>query len=118
SLLAAQAGEFGIALAALDRLGKEFATDVALLKVSALKTAAESTSVTKQKNLAETALGILYEVIGENDPKVAQDLVAIAETAALKVKSEILIAKVEARKSELAEILQEFERYRAALLRV
>ena len=118
SALAAQAGEFGIALAALDRLGKEFETDVAPVKVAALKTAAASTSATKQKNLAETVLGIYYEVIGENDPKVAADLLAIAEAAAQKANSDPLVAKVQSRKMELADILKEFDKYRAALLKV
>lgn len=118
SALAAQAGEFGIALAALDRLGKEFETEAAPVKVAALKTAAASTSATKQKNLAETVLGIYYEVIGENDPKVAADLLAIAEAAAQKANSSPLVAKVQSRKLELADISKEFDKYRAALLKV
>jgi hypothetical protein len=118
STVAAKAGEFGIALAALEKLGREFETDAAPLKVAALQTAAGSTSATKQKNLTEAAIEIYYEVIGENEPKVAGDLLAIAETAAKRAKNSSLVAKVEARKTELADILQEFEKYRTALVKV
>jgi hypothetical protein len=113
--LAAQAGEFGIALVALDRIGKEFATDSATLKVTAFKTAAASTSATKQRNLAEAALGIFNEVVAQTNPKAAQDLLSVAESAAAKVASEPLNAKIQSRRAELAEILRAFEAYRAAL---
>jgi hypothetical protein len=98
----------------IDELGQQFETDVGALKVRVMKAAAATTTVPR-KLLGEAALISIPDALASGDPKQAEQLLAIAGAAAEKVKSAELKASIDARRAETNEVLQEFDKYRAAL---
>jgi hypothetical protein len=116
--LAAKSGDFAGALMLIDELGSEFDADMGALKFRVLKAAAGSTPPVPPKLLCEAALYAMPDAFASNNPAITEDLIAIAAETAAKTKSPELQASVTARRAELKDVLQDFEKYRAALVTV
>jgi hypothetical protein len=117
SYLAARAGEFAGALAVLDELGREFETDIAPLKIAALKLAAEkgpsgNSGPFNNRYFAEAALFVFPDAIASSDPQIANELLSLSEAAAKAAANEPLTEQVKARRADLAEVLKQFEQFR------
>jgi len=114
SYLAARAGEFAGALAVLDELGREFDTDIAPLKIAALKMALEkgpsgNSGPFNNRYFSEAALFVFPDAIASSDPQTANELLSLAETAAKAAANEQLMERIKARRADLTEVLKQFE---------
>ena len=118
SILAAKAGEFSGAIGVLDELGREFEVDIGPMKLAVLKVAAERASAKNgvpfnNRYFAEAAIYVFPDVIASSDPKAANDLISLAETAAKKAGIEELMERVKARRADLGDVLKQFAEFQA-----
>jgi WD40 repeat protein len=109
--LAAQAGDTAVALAAIEELAKSFTVDTLAMKTAMLSLAAQkATSKEDSAAIAEQALQLVDEALGNDNYQVAQELIKAAEDAATKSKMLQLMARVEKASAEVDQGKKEFSR--------
>ena len=112
--LAARAGDVGLSLRAVDAIAKEYEIDSVGMKRLALSTAEPVVRTPEgNKQLAEAALAVADEAVGNDDYDTALGLLAMADSAARKSKGRELLSLVDARKTRLRGIAEAYDGVKA-----
>ena len=115
--LAAQAGDAALTLRAVDAMAMWYAIEAVEMKVAALDTAARATRTPQaQKLLAEGALATIDEAIDANNYEAADELLALARSAANDAESGLLIEQCESRQQEVYDFREQFQLVKAAAI--
>jgi hypothetical protein len=117
--LAARSGDMDTALQALDNLSKDFVVNAAPLKADVLASAAQQANGKEDNQaLAETALQFIKEAVDADDLESAGRLAKVAEEAATKAKSIVLLSNVKKRTEEVKLLQKEQERVKPFLAKL
>jgi hypothetical protein len=113
--LAADAGDLGLALAAIRELARHYAVDALAIKAMTLERLERAATTSSGHRLVvETVLGAVEEALGADRYDDAGRLVKIAEATAPKAASLNLVSLVQARAKEVESWRGEYERVREA----
>ncbi|MCS7047252.1 MAG: hypothetical protein NZO58_12915, partial [Gemmataceae bacterium] len=109
--LAAAAGDAALALAILAELGRDFEVDLHAMRVNVLAVAAaQSPSKETSKTQVELLLPMVAEAVDADQYATALKLLQIAEAAARKARDIPLLAAVQKRTEEVADLQKRFAR--------
>ena len=112
--LASAAGDLPTALAAVDALDKEFAVDAVEMRAVAFVAAAPLVPAEASSEAVETGLPLLEQAVAAEDFPTANRLLGALEAAANRSKQLPLVARVQAKRAEVAEVQQQAGRLRLA----
>ena len=113
--VASKAGDFRIALAALDLQDKNFNVDGLALKAKALEAASHVLATTENsKEFACCCLEFAGVAISEENFAAATKAILLAETAARNAKELVLVTQAQARTKEVRELQAEADKVKSA----
>ncbi|HVE39598.1 MAG TPA: protein kinase [Planctomycetota bacterium] len=114
--VAAQAGEIGIAMTAIEELDRTFAIDALTMKTETLATTMKyAKTPDTARGVAEAYGPVIEQSVDRDDYDLALLLCPKAETAAKNSQSSSLLAKVQLRTKEITALRDEYRNLKAAL---